>query len=86
MRAKPPPAFDILLVRDDQDERDNYLPVDRVFDIADLLKLEGVRFRYAYVTSQALEYGSAGLFEHLYFNARITGGKVLHVSDYRSDV
>jgi len=77
---------DILIAADQQDEDANYVPVDRTFGIVELAKLEGVRFRYAYVTSKALEYGSAGLFEHLYFNARVTGGKVLHVSDYRSDV
>jgi len=77
---------DVLIARDLQDEEANYVPVDRTFYVYDLYKLEGVRFRYAYVTSKVLEFGSAGLFEHLYFNARITGGKVLHVSDYRSDV
>ena len=77
---------DILIAADQEDEDANYVPVDRAFGIVELAKLEGVRFRYAYVTSKSLEFGSAGLFEHLYFNARLTGGKVLHVSDYRSDV
>lgn len=76
---------DVLIVKDKQDEADNYLPVDKVFDVVELFKLEGIRFRYAYVTSKALEFGSAGLFQHLYFNARLSGGKVLHTSDYRSD-
>jgi hypothetical protein len=47
------------------------------------LSLEGIRFRNVYLTSRAIENGSANLFHHLYYNARISMGKVLHVSDYQ---
>ena len=79
------PDWDVLVCADDKDE-DDYLffPVDKVIaNLANLAALEGLRFRNCYVTSRAIEQGSGNLFQHLYYNARITGGKVLHVSDYR---
>jgi len=79
------PVGDVLVCADEKDEDDwLFFPVDKVIaNIANLSALEGLRFRNVYVTSRAIEKGSGNLFQHLYFNARITGGKVLHVSDYR---
>ena len=76
---------DILICADERDRLNHsYFPVDKVFsNIAHLLALEGLRFKHCYVTNRVIEEGSANLFHHLYFNARITGGKVLHITDYR---
>lgn len=77
--------IDILICVDEADEADHaFFPASRAVILSyGLLALEGLRFRHAYLTNRAIEKGSVGLFHHLYFNARITGGKVLHISDYR---
>lgn len=79
------PDQDVLIVADAADEELHlFFPADRFVSLSyGLLALEGLRFRHAYVTNKALETGSANLFHHLYFNARVSGGKVLHVTDYR---
>jgi hypothetical protein len=81
------PDWDVLICADEADEDDwLFFPVGKVIaNIANLAALEGLRFRNCYVTSKAIEKGSGNLFQHLYFNARMTGGKVLHVTDYREN-
>lgn len=79
--------IDILICVDEADEAAHaFFPASRAVIISyGLLQLEGLRFRHAYLTDKAIEKGSANLFHHLYYNARITGGKVLHVSDFREN-
>lgn len=81
------PAWDVLVCADELDaEAHGYFPASKVIsNLHFLLPLEGLRFRNCYVTNAAIEAGSANLFEHLYYTARITGGKVLHVSDFREN-
>lgn len=83
----PAPDWDVLVCATNEEaESYHFFPaVTVVAQNGYLLPLEGLRFRNAYVTSAAIEHGSAGLFHHLYFNALIDGGKVLHVSDYQED-
>lgn len=78
------PDWDLLMGADNADLKDHiWFPAAKGRTVDNLLSLEGMRFRNVYLTNRALEAGSAGLFHHLYFNARVSGGKVLHVSDYR---
>jgi predicted HAD superfamily hydrolase len=79
------PDWDVLVCADEAEEASYlFFPADKVIaNLANLAALEGLRFRNCYVTSKAIEKGSGNLFQHLYFNARITGGKVLHITDYR---
>jgi hypothetical protein len=78
------PDWDLLIGADQEDVNGHeWFPAGMGRTVEDLLALEGLRFRNCYVTSKAIEKGSANLFHHLYYNARITGGRVLHVSDYR---
>jgi hypothetical protein len=80
------PDWDLLLAADQADlEAHDWFPYGRARTVEDLLPLEGMRFRNAYLTSRAIEFGCAGLFHTIYYNARITGGRVLHISDYRGD-
>jgi hypothetical protein len=76
---------DVLVCVDDADEDLHlFFPADKIVLLSyGLLALEGLRFRNCYLTNRAIEEGSANLFQHLYFNARMTGGKVLHCTDYR---
>lgn len=79
-----PPDYDALIGADLADlQNHGWFPASHFGSVENLLALEGLRFRNVYLTSRAIEDGSAGLFQHLYFNARMTGGKVLHVSDFR---
>jgi hypothetical protein len=81
---RKPPDWDLLMGADEKDLADHvWFPAAKGRTVENLLALEGMRFRNVYLTNQAIEAGSANLFQALYFNARITGGKVLHVSDYR---
>ena len=79
------PDWDILICADAADEDLHlFFPADKVYsDVTHLLYLEGIRFRNCYITSRVIEEGSANLFHHLYFNARVSGGKVLHVTALR---
>jgi hypothetical protein len=79
------PDWDALVCADELEASSYYyFPADKVVaNLANLAALEGLRFRNCYVTSRAIEEGSGNLFFHLYYNARVTGGKVLHVTDYR---
>jgi hypothetical protein len=78
------PDWDLLVIGAAEDPKDfAWFPADITRDNKNLMVFEGLRFRNAYLTSRAIETGSVGLFQHLYVNARITGGKVLHISDYR---
>jgi hypothetical protein len=79
------PDWDLLMGADEQDIADHsWFPADRARTVTDFRALEGMRFRNVYLTSKALENGSATLFQILYRTTIITGvGKVLHVSDYR---
>jgi hypothetical protein len=81
---RKPPDWDLLIGADEKDLADHdWFPAGKGRTVENLLALEGIRFRNVYVTSRAIEHGSANLFHHLYYNARITMGSVLHVSDYR---
>lgn len=82
MKARTVPDWDLLITAVEELNDYDYFPA-RIRDCENLISLEGMRFRNAYVTSKAIEQGSANLFHALYFGARITGGKVLHISDYR---
>lgn len=80
------PDWDLLMGADEADLKAHlWFPADKARTIGNLLALEGMRFRNVYLTNRAIESGSADLFHHLYFNARLTMGKVLHVSDYREN-
>ena len=77
------PDWDLLIGADEKDLADHvWFPATKARTVENLLALEGMRPRNTYVTSRAISAGSSSLFHHLYFNARVTGGKVLHVSDY----
>lgn len=83
------PDWDILVIGADEDPRDyDYFPA-RVRDNENLIQFEGIRFRNAYLSSRAIETGSAGLFETLYRTAKIIRGVhkipsgVRHISDYQ---
>ncbi|HEX9089792.1 MAG TPA: hypothetical protein VF867_20030 [Arthrobacter sp.] len=81
---RKPPDWDLLLGADEQDLADHaWFPAGDTRTLENLPALEGLRFRNVYVTNRAIEQGSSGSFFHLYYNARITKGKVLHISDYR---
>jgi hypothetical protein len=77
------PDWDLLIIGTNEDPKDySYFPAD-VRDCVNLLPLEGLRFRNVYLTSRAIETGSANLFHTLYRSAKLTHGRVLHISDYR---
>ena len=79
-----PPTQDLLIVADEADgNAHTWFPADKVRHCKEFTALEGIRFRNVYLTSKAIERGSWPLFQILYINARITGGSVLHISDYR---
>ena len=77
--------WDVLICADEVDaDAHGYFPASKVVsNLHFLMPLEGMRFRNAYVTNAAIEAGSGNLFHHLYYSARLTGGKVLHITDYR---
>lgn len=78
------PDWDLLVIGAGEDPKDfAWFPADIVRDNKNLIVFEGLRFRNAYLTSKAIETGSANLFHALYYGARLTMGKVLHISDYR---
>lgn len=78
------PDWDLLIGADEQDLEDHaWFPCGKARTVENLPALEGMRPRNSYVTSRAIEEGSSALFFHLYYNARVTLGKVLHTSDYR---
>lgn len=76
------PDWDVLITAPDEPGWD-WFPARLVRDNKNLIALEGIRFRNCYVTSLAIETGSAVLFSILYRTAILTKGKVLHVSDFR---
>lgn len=83
---RKPPDWDLLIVADEADEEvHGWFPAEKIFTVENLISLEGLRPRNTYLTNRALEHGSGNLFHALYFNARLTGGKVLHISDYRME-
>jgi hypothetical protein len=78
------PDWDLLMGADQADlDAHDWFPCGKARTVENLLALEGMRFRNAYVTSRAIEKGSASLFHALYYGARLTMGSVLHVSDYQ---
>jgi len=78
------PSWDLLIIGTNEDPKDfAWFPADSVRDCVNLLALEGLRFRNVYLTSGAIETGSADLFKTLYRSAKLTHGRVLHTSDYR---
>lgn len=80
------PDWDLLVAANDQDAENHiWFPAAKVRMVNEFLALEGLRFRNVYLTSKAIEKGSYPLFQILYFNARISGGKVLHSSDFEGD-
>lgn len=81
------PAWDVLIGSDDIDvDWHSYFPAAKTGTVGNLIALEGVRFRNCYLTSKAIEKGSAALFGVLYRAASITpGSRVLHVSDFEED-
>jgi hypothetical protein len=78
------PDWDLLIIGAGEDPGNfGWFPAGDVRDCVNLLPLEGLRFRNVYLTSQAIETGSPNLFNVLYRSARLSAGKVLHISDYR---
>lgn len=77
-------GWDLLVIGANEDPKDYFwFPVDSVRDNQNLIVFEGLRFRNCYLSNSAIETGSAVLFDILYRTAKIVGGKVLHISDYR---
>jgi len=84
--VRKPPDWDLLMCADEADvAAHGWFPCLKARTVDNLMALEGMRFRNVYLTSRAIEHGSANLFHHLYYNARISMGKVLHISDYREN-
>lgn len=82
--SSPAPDWDLLVGADEEDLADHlWFPAGRARTVNELPALEGMRFRNAYLTDKAIEHGSAGLFAHLYRTAKLMGGAVLHVGDFR---
>jgi hypothetical protein len=78
-----PPYEDLLICADESDAAANSWFPARYRTCKDFRALEGMRFRNVYLTSKAIEDGSAVLFQILYRTAVICSGSVLHISDYR---
>jgi hypothetical protein len=77
------PNWDLLIIGANEDPKDyDWFPAGDVRDCMNLLALEGLRFRNVYLTSGAIETGSANLFHTLYRSAKLSHGRVLHISDY----
>lgn len=79
------PDWDLLIVADDEDAAAHSWFPAKIHDCQNLVALEGVRFRNVYLTSRAIQFGSASLFSVLYRSALLihkTKGHVRHVSDY----
>lgn len=77
------PNWDLLIIGANEDPKEfTWFPADDVRDCKNLLALEGLRFRNVYLTSQAIATGSANLFHVLYRSAKLSGGSVLHMSDF----
>lgn len=87
MRRDRTPAWDFLIGADEVDvDWHSYFPASKTGTVTNLIALEGMRFRNCYLTSKAIEKGSAELFSVLYRAAKITpGSRVLHVSDFEED-
>jgi hypothetical protein len=80
------PEWDLLIVADETDQVNHeWFPAARWRTVLDFTALEGMRPRNVYLTSKAIEKGSGILFQILYRNAIITGGKVLHSSDFEGE-
>lgn len=77
------PNWDLLICANDQDRGSHEWFPAKARLITDFTALEGMHFRNCYLTSKAIEKGSWVLFQILYRTAKITGGHVLHISDYR---
>lgn len=77
------PDWDLLICADAHDQVDHLWFPARARTCKEFTALEGLHPRNVYVTSRAIEDGSYVLFKILYRSAAITGGKVLHISDYR---
>jgi hypothetical protein len=80
------PDWDLLIAANDEDSMSHsWFPAGKTKLVTDFRALEGLRFRNCYLTSMAIEKGSATLFEILYRSAKCTRpmGLLLHTSDYR---
>lgn len=79
------PDWDILIAANDEDAMNHSWFPARTKLVTDFRALEGLRFRNCYLTSMAIEKGSATLFDILYRSAKCTRpmGLLLHTSDYR---
>jgi hypothetical protein len=78
------PDWDLLITAPgEEQDYDRWFPAGKILDCKNLIALEGVRFRNVYLTSKAIEQGSASLFGVLYRTAKMMRGSVLHTSDYR---
>ena len=77
------PDWDVLIAADEADAKANSWFPAKVRTGKDYLALEGLRFRNVYLTSKAIETGGPSLFIILYRSAKLSGGSVLHISDYR---
>lgn len=76
------PDWDLIICADIQDQADHLWFPARARTCREFTALEGMHPRNIYLTSRAIEQGSYVLFKILYRAAAITGGKVLHTSDY----
>lgn len=82
--TSPKPDWDLLIVAGNEDLiAHQWFPFGKARTIIDFTALEGMHFRNVYLTNRAIEKGSWVLFQILYRTAKITGGSVLHTSDYR---
>jgi len=78
------PDWDLLIIGADENPDDySWFPAQWIRDNRNLIVFEGIRFRHVYLTSRAIETGSASLFNILYRTALMMRGSVLHISDYR---
>lgn len=81
------PDWDLLICATREDEANHeWFPAGKRRLMHEFLALEGMRFRNCYVTSRTIEHGNHVLFQILYRNAIITGGKVLHTGDFEGDL
>jgi hypothetical protein len=80
---RPGPDWDLLIVANEEDAAAHTWFPARTRHVQEFLALEGLKPRNVYLTSRGIEKGSWVLFQILYRAATMSGGSVLHVSDYR---
>ena len=77
------PDWDLLIAANETDADANSWFPAKIRLVHEFLALEGLKPRNIYITNKGIEKGSWVLFQILYRAAVMSGGNVLHVSDYR---